>query len=269
MRYGYPAWLTSDNGPEFSGAFRHQLERFGIEHVTTSVQHPQSNGAAERLVRTFKTMLAAKVAGATHNWSALLPQLRMEYMQRRHATTGYSPNQLIFGREFRFSPPIGPLAAQNTSFAASNTPSNTVMQEPRIAKFAQQQNELMTQLAATAHQRILTAQRYHADRRNSRLAARGRRGRTLAVGDLAYLLTKGLKTQVQGPFLVCKLTDTQAVLRTTAAVQGQKSHEFSVHLDRVARCTTVTDVLQDLLKQAGYCTRDSADSKPTATPTSV
>jgi hypothetical protein len=60
MRYGYPAWLTSDNGPEFSGAFRHQLERFGIEHVTTSVQHPQSNGAAERLVRTFKTMLAAK-----------------------------------------------------------------------------------------------------------------------------------------------------------------------------------------------------------------
>ena len=40
MRYGLPEWLTSDNGSEFSGAFRHQLERFGIEHVPTSVYHP-------------------------------------------------------------------------------------------------------------------------------------------------------------------------------------------------------------------------------------
>jgi hypothetical protein len=267
MRYGYPAWLTSDNGPEFSGAFRHQLERFGIEHVTTSVQHSQSNGAAERLVGT-KTMLAAKVAGATHNWSALLLQLCMEYMQRRHATTGYFPNQLIFGREFRFSPPIGPLAAQTTPVAASNTLFNTVMQEPAIANFVQQQNGLLTQLAATAHQRILATQRHHADRRNSRLPASGRRGRTPAVGDLASRLTKGLKIQVQGPFLVCKLTDTQAVLRTAAAAQGQKSHELSVHLDRVARCTIVTDVPQDLLKQAGYWACDSAESKPTAVPTS-
>ena len=42
------------------------------------------------------------------------------------------------------------------------------------------------------------------------------------------------------------------LLRTTAAVQGQDPFEFAVHLDRVARCTTVTDVLQDLLKQAGF-----------------
>jgi transposase InsO family protein len=71
---------TSDNGSEFAGAFRHQLERFGFEHVTTSAYHPQSNGAAERLVATVKSILAAKVAGAVHDWPALLPQIRMEYM---------------------------------------------------------------------------------------------------------------------------------------------------------------------------------------------
>ena len=43
------------------------------------------------------------------------------------------------------------------------------------------------------------------------------------------------------------------MLRTTAAVQGQDPFEFAVHLDRVVRCTTVTDVLwMDLLKQAGF-----------------
>ena len=42
MRYSCPSWLTSDNGTEFQGAFRHQLERFEIEHVHTSSHHPQS-----------------------------------------------------------------------------------------------------------------------------------------------------------------------------------------------------------------------------------
>ena len=58
MRYGMPEWVTTDNGTEFSGAFRHQFERFGIDHVQTSAYHPQSNGAVERLVRTMKDMLA-------------------------------------------------------------------------------------------------------------------------------------------------------------------------------------------------------------------
>ena len=58
MHYGMPEWVTTDDGTEFAGAFRHQLERFGIDHVQTSAYHPQSNGAVERLVRTMKDMLA-------------------------------------------------------------------------------------------------------------------------------------------------------------------------------------------------------------------
>ena len=77
MRYGCPSWLTSDNGTEYQGAFRNQLERFGIEHIHTSSHHPQSNGAAERVVQTLKSMLAAKVAGAMHDWRSMLPTLRM------------------------------------------------------------------------------------------------------------------------------------------------------------------------------------------------
>ena len=50
---------------------------------------------------------------------------------------------------------------------------------------------------------------------------------------------------------LCCLRDLHTVeLRTTALVEGQQSKTFTVHLERVARATTVTDVLETLLKQA-------------------
>lgn len=63
MRYSLADWTMMYNGTEFDGVFRHLLKRFGVDHIQTSTYDPPSNGAVERLVRTMKTMLAAKVAG--------------------------------------------------------------------------------------------------------------------------------------------------------------------------------------------------------------
>ena len=98
--------MTTANGTEFVGAFRHLVEHFAIDRGQTAAYHPQSNGAVECLVRTMKDMLAAKTAGATHDWAALLPQLPMECMQRRHSITGYSPSELVHTHPL--SPPVGP-----------------------------------------------------------------------------------------------------------------------------------------------------------------
>jgi hypothetical protein len=77
MRYRLPFWLTNDNGSQLAGACSHQLKRFRTEHVITSAFHPQSNGAAERFMATVKPILAAKAAGAVHDWPALLPEDRI------------------------------------------------------------------------------------------------------------------------------------------------------------------------------------------------
>ena len=120
------------------------------------------------------------------------------------------------------------------------------------------------ELTATVHQRILDHQKRNAELQTRRIRAKLKGGRRpLQVGDLAFLLTPsdGFKTQVKGPFLVVKKTENQVVLQTTAAIEGQQSHSFSVHVNRVARCTTVTDVLEDLLKQSSPAKDPPADAQ--------
>ena len=99
--YGLPQQLVTDNGPQFiSEEFAQFVKQNGIKHIRTSPYHPVSNGAAERLVQTFKqAMKAAANNGLTlqHQLSSFL----MSFRSTPHATTGESPSKLFLGREIR------------------------------------------------------------------------------------------------------------------------------------------------------------------------
>ena len=57
-RYGLPAVMVSDNGPQFSAKeMNNFLKQLGIQHVRASPRYPQSNGMVERLHRTVKERL--------------------------------------------------------------------------------------------------------------------------------------------------------------------------------------------------------------------
>ena len=120
----------------------------------------------------------------------------------------------------------------------------------------------MPDVASRVYDRILQAQQRNADRQTHLLAKRKTgRGRKLTAGDLAFLLTRGLgkKNVVKGPFVVEGITGGQVHLRTTDKVQAQRAHRFSVRIERVARCTTVTDVLQTLLYTDGLAPQPSPE----------
>ena len=53
-RYGACAEVVSDGGTEFQGAFQELLEQCFIDHRTSSPDHPQADGLAERAVQTIK-----------------------------------------------------------------------------------------------------------------------------------------------------------------------------------------------------------------------
>ena len=56
--HGIPKQIVSDNGPQFvSDEFKAFLKANAIHRITSSPYHPQTNGLAERFVRTMKEAL--------------------------------------------------------------------------------------------------------------------------------------------------------------------------------------------------------------------
>ena len=55
--YGLPHKVRTDGGPAFRMAFTDWLRGHSIEHVKSSAYNPQSNGLAERGVRSIKDVL--------------------------------------------------------------------------------------------------------------------------------------------------------------------------------------------------------------------
>ena len=54
---GIPEVIISDGGPQFRSEFRNFAQEWGFQHIQSSPYHHQSNGEAERFVRTVKDTL--------------------------------------------------------------------------------------------------------------------------------------------------------------------------------------------------------------------
>ena len=89
-------FLISDRGVHFTAQVFQQLAtEQGFIHVVIARHRPQSNGIAERFVRTLKEWLVDQVWSTDQELEALVAQFRAEYNDRPHqglAIPGLSPN---------------------------------------------------------------------------------------------------------------------------------------------------------------------------------
>ena len=99
-RFGVPAELLTDQGPDFtSDVIRELCKLFRSDKIRTSPYRPQTDGQVERLNRTVGRMLRQLVSKRQTDWDEHLPLMAMAYRSSIHSTTGYTPNQLMLGRE--------------------------------------------------------------------------------------------------------------------------------------------------------------------------
>ena len=93
-RYVVPTIAMSDNGPQFSsGHFRSFARTWRFQHITSSLQHPQSNGKAENAVKIIKRLFTKYREAKESEYQALL-----DWKNTPTEGVGTSPAQRFFGR---------------------------------------------------------------------------------------------------------------------------------------------------------------------------
>lgn len=65
----------------------------------TLVPTTQTNGLTERLNKTLSQMISMYVDYHHNNWDAIVPYVTYAYNTAHQATTGFSPNYLLYSRD--------------------------------------------------------------------------------------------------------------------------------------------------------------------------
>ena len=95
-RFGTPADLASDRGPQFTSDLWKDLNKLlGIKHSPTTAYHPQANGMVERFHRQLKASLKAR---ANHpRWMDDLPFVLLGLRTAWREDPDCSPAELVYG----------------------------------------------------------------------------------------------------------------------------------------------------------------------------
>ena len=127
--FGFPHTIVSDNATSFSsGKFQSWCQEHGITHLAGAPYHPATNGAAERLVQSFKKSLQK---------SSLLPKSALQEFlmmyRRTPLASGLSPSEILNGHQIRSlidilkpSPVHIALGRQSQTTRAETTSSSSV-----------------------------------------------------------------------------------------------------------------------------------------------
>jgi transposase InsO family protein len=123
-RFGVPAVVTTDRGPQFTGhVWAEFCKKLGIQHITTTAFHPQSNGMVERSHRQLKDALRACLAG--NEWPLHLPWVLLGLRAAPKEDTAVSSAELVFGAS---------VSLPGQFLASSEPPAEAFLEQNRIGQ---------------------------------------------------------------------------------------------------------------------------------------
>ena len=122
-RVGIPQEILTDQGSNFMSNLLSELYRLmQIKPIRTSPYHPETDVLVERFNGTLKAMLRKAAVGEGKDWDKLLPFVLFAYQEVPQASTGFSPFELVYGRQVR-----GPLDILKETWKTSKRSTESVV----------------------------------------------------------------------------------------------------------------------------------------------
>lgn len=120
--FGIPRTIQSDRGSNFSShMFAQILKQLRVKHKQSTAYHAQSQGALERFHQSLKSLMHAYCVELDRDWEEGLPWLLLAAREVVQESTGFSPNDLVFGHTVR-----GLLAVLQDDWRAEDPPTNLI-----------------------------------------------------------------------------------------------------------------------------------------------
>lgn len=105
--WGVPKMILSDRDPKFlNSLWKEIFEILNVQLLYSTTYHPQTDGASERKNQTAEIALGFYLAGMTDNrsWPSILSRLQAALNNSTSASTGKSPNEILYS--FRLREPL-------------------------------------------------------------------------------------------------------------------------------------------------------------------
>jgi transposase InsO family protein len=97
---GIPSKILTDQGTNFmSNAMKELCTQLGIKQLRTTIYHPQTDGAVERVNGTIIDMITSFANKDPKQWDDHLDYVVAAYNRTPHASTGETPFFLLKGRD--------------------------------------------------------------------------------------------------------------------------------------------------------------------------
>lgn len=230
-RFGLPQELLSDNGSNFvSRVTEGLLDHLGVQHIKCSPYRPQTNGMIERWHSVLKRMLG-KLEDTEAEWDKLLPLVLFAYRDTPHSATGYTPFQIVFGRNVR-----GPTSILKATWSGEQPTSATAA---RYLFDVTQRMEVAKELAGKNERLAKEKSKLYQDRKST--------DDPFMIGDEVLCRlpggARGLADRWEGPFQILEKRSPITYL-VSAPLRGQSGRIFHRNcLKRYVREVNATSVM--------------------------
>ncbi|KAK7880059.1 hypothetical protein WMY93_033267 [Mugilogobius chulae] len=147
-RVGVVKEILTDCGTNFLSKLLQQVyQLLGVKGIRTTPYHPQTDGLVERYNQTLKSMLRKFVSTTGKDWDQWLSYLLFAYREVPQASTGFSPFELLYGRQVR-----GPLDLLKDHWE------RTEPEGDNIVAYVLKMRERLQAMAAMAQENLKAAQ---------------------------------------------------------------------------------------------------------------